>query len=96
MDIRCDIPQDWFCELERTDYPNEKELNCIDSGLYMSECELIGNMGLFLYEDKNGNYYMEMVVREPIGDYGSHSVTYWYKCEEQYKENVKEILEVIK
>lgn len=88
-----EIPQDWFNELSREDEPKKSELESIDFDLYQSECpELLGNMELELFLCKNGFYYMLMKILEPIGDYGSHWVDRWYKCEKQYIEKIKDIL----
>lgn len=95
LDDLQEIPQDWFDELERTNEPKMSELESIDFDLYQSECpELIGNMELELFLGKDGFYYMLMKIQEPIGDYGSHWVDHWYKCEEQYISKIKSILNV--
>ena len=88
-----EIPQDWFDELERTNEPKKSELQSIDFGLYQSDCpELLGNMELELFLGKDGFYYMLMRIREPIGDYGSHWIERWYKCEEKYISDIERIL----
>lgn len=93
LDDLQEIPQDWFWELSRDEEPNKKDLESIDIDLYQSECpELLGNMILELFYGKDGFYYMLMQIRQPIGDYGSHWVYRWYKCEEQYIEKINAIL----
>lgn len=88
-----EIPQDWFDELLKDEQPNKAELESIDFGLYQSQCpELLGNMELELFIGKDGFYYMLMNIEEPIGDYGSHWIERWHKCEEQYIEKISEIL----
>lgn len=88
-----EIPQDWFNELSREDEPKKSELESIDFDLYQSECpELLGNMELELFLGKDGFYYMLMNIQEPIGDYGSHWIERWHKCEEQHIEKINEIL----
>lgn len=88
-----EIPQDWFNELSREDEPKKSELESIDFDLYQSECpELLGNMQLELFLGKDGFYYMLMKMSQPIGDYGTTWVDYWYKCEKQYIEKIKDIL----
>lgn len=88
-----EIPQDWFDEIYEKDAPKETELSSIDFDMYQAECELLGNMILELYICTDGYYYMKMNVLQPIGDYGSHWAVYWYKCEEQYIEEIKKILD---
>ena len=88
-----EIPQDWFDELERVNEPKKSELESIDFDLYQSECpELLGNMELELFWGKDGFYYMLMKIRELIGDYGSHWIERWYKCEEKYISDIERIL----
>ena len=65
-----EIPQKPTCELESVEY-----------SLYESQCpELLGNFMLELLKNGNGEYFMVRKEREPIGDYGSRWVDYWYKC----------------
>ena len=93
LDDLQEIPQDWFNELSKVEYPNKDELQSVDIDLYQSEYpELLGNMILELFLGKDGFYYMLMQTREPIGDYGMHWVGYWYKCEIQYIGEIEKIL----
>lgn len=88
-----EIPQYWFDELPKDEHPNKSELESIDFDLYQSECPgLLGNMELELFVGGDGFYYMLMNIQEPIGDYGSHWIERWYKCEEQYINKISEIL----
>ena len=43
---------------------------------------------------KDGFYYMLMRIQQPIGDYGSHWVERWHKCEEQYISKIQSILQI--
>ena len=90
-DVR-EIPQDWFYELEEKDEPKISTLELIDYDFYESQCELLGNMGLNLYIGQDGFYYMEMAIRQPIGDYGWRTVHRWHKC---YEENISQIAELL-
>lgn len=93
IDISQDIPQDWFYELEESDYPNRKDLESVKYDLYQSDCiELLGNMQLELFHGKDGFYYMLMKTSQPIGDYGTTWVDYWWKCEEQYINEIEKVL----
>ncbi|MCM1295595.1 MAG: hypothetical protein NC311_08630 [Muribaculaceae bacterium] len=93
LDDLQEIPQDWFYELTKNEEPNESDLESVDIDLYQSECPgLIGNMILELFYGKDMFYYMLMQKREPIGDYGMHWINRWYRCEEQYIHQIKEIL----
>jgi len=95
LDDLQEIPQEWFDELDEANEPKKSELKSIDFDLYQSECpELIGNMELELFLGNDGFYYMLMKTRQPIGDYGSHWVEHWYKCEEQYIGKIQSILQI--
>ena len=87
-----EIPQDWFYELEPNEELKRGTLKCVDYDFYESQCELLGNMGLTLYIGEDGFYYMEMAIRQPIGDYGWRTVHRWHKC---YEENISQIDEIL-
>ena len=86
------ISQDWFTEISVNDEPNLKKEE-IEYSLYESCCpELLGNMNLTLYKGIDKYYYMRISIKEPIGDYGSHWVDYWYKSDEEYNSSIDKIL----
>ncbi len=93
LDDLQEIPQDWFAELPKDEQPNKDKLQSVDIDLYQSECPgLLGNMVLELFLGEDGFYYMLMEISQPIGDYGTTLVDYWYKCEKQYISEIEKIL----
>lgn len=93
LDDLQEIPQDWFAELPKDEQPNKDKLQSVDIDLYQSECPgLLGNMVLELFLGEDGFYYMLMETSQPIGDYGTTWVDYWYKCEKQYISEIEKIL----
>jgi hypothetical protein len=76
--LRDQVPEEWFDEI-----PAKPEENIISvaHNLYESNCpELVGNFVLELFRGESGAFYMCRKEREPIGDYGSHWVDFWYRC----------------
>lgn len=59
--------------------PNEVTMdNRIASSLYEGN-SFFGNSYMDLYQEEDG-YYIKRCWKEPIGDYASHWLSEWFKC----------------
>ncbi|QGQ97028.1 hypothetical protein EHS13_20135 [Paenibacillus psychroresistens] len=91
LDLRELIPQELFDEIKEEPKTTLKAVDEVDAGFFVSES--LPNFTMTLYHGEDGNYYVEILQNEPIGDYGSHMVSYWHKCNDN--EAVEKIVEGI-
>jgi len=89
LDLREILPEELFDEIATK--PNEA-LELAGYAPYQTMCpEMMGNIELSLFVNKNGEFFMRQSFNEPIGDYGSHWVDHWHKCNNNGA--VKDIME---
>lgn len=78
IDLAVILPEELFDGMPQKP---EGEIARVEFSAYASNCpELLGNFTIELFKNDKGEYYVARKEQEPIGDYGSHCVHYWYRC----------------
>lgn len=83
LDLQEILPEELFDDVKGKPIINLSEYYLSD---YKSNCpELLGDFRMVLYIGDDENYYVCRTEQEPIGDYGTQWVDYWYICNDNNK-----------